>query len=207
MKALEKQDDNVVIRRLHSLLFDSKCERDEAKRNIRAFSGFPAATNLDEKIDKVSKDKVKWTAEIVMIVAAMFGLDDAGERNIIIGRLVRYLANPIVIKEDLTAEKKITAKTPKSTTKSKSTKKKQLKTTVTPAYILFSTGTRDDVKLKYPLGGFAFIANKINELWHGLEPEDKKVRNMNHAASLPHTLISINFSFHKRTYSFFRFIL
>ena len=162
---------------MHSLLFDSKCERDEAKRNIRSFSGFPAATNLDEKIDKVSKDKVKWTAEVVMIVAAMFGLDDAGERTLIIGRLVRYLANPIVIKEDLSAEKKITGKTPKSNTKSKSTKKKQLKNKVTPAYILFSTGIRDDVKLKYPLGTFAFIANKINESWHGLEPEDKKVRN------------------------------
>ena len=176
-KALEKQDDNKVIRRLHDLLFDCKCEKDDVKRNVRSFSGFPAATNLDEKIDKVSKDKVKWTADMVMIIAAMFGLDETGDRNLMISQLVRYLANPTVIKEDLSAEKKNIGKTPKSNTKSKATKKKQMKSEVAPAYILFSTGNRDDVKLKYPLGSFAFVANKINELWHLLDPEDKKVRN------------------------------
>jgi hypothetical protein len=183
-----------VIRRLYSLLFDSKCEKDDIKRNIRSFSGFSAAINLDEKIDKVSKDKVKWTAEIVMSVAAMFGLDDTGERNMIIGRLVRYLANPTVIKEDFSAEKKITGKTPKSNTKSKNTKKKQLKDKVAPAYILFSTGTRDDVKLKYPQGSFAFVANKINEMWHGLEAEDKKVRHMNHTATFHDISVESSFA-------------
>lgn len=146
------------------------------KKNIRAFSGFSEATDLDAKVDTVLREKVKWTADILMKVAAMFGLDDTAERDELISQLVRYLAQPTIIKEDLSAERRKSGKVPKSLTKNRATKKKNLKKKVAPAYILFSTGTRDDVKSKYPHGSFSFVANKINELWHRLDPEDKEVR-------------------------------
>jgi HMG (high mobility group) box len=172
MKAIEKIDpDDQLLRSLCSLLFNVTCKKHDLKKNIRLFNGFSSTTNPQDKIDKLSKNKDKWTDEMLLDICKIFGIDENGDRDVLISRLVSFLMHPTVLKEKVSVERRKSIKS----SKLQGTKRKLSKAKVTSAYVLFSTATRDEVKANHPDGNFAFIAQKINDSWRSLEPDEKQV--------------------------------
>lgn len=172
IKAIDKLDpDDYLLRSLCSLLFNVTCKKNDLKKNIRLFNGFSSDTVPQEKIDKLSKNKDKWTDELLLDTCKVFGIDENGDRDVLISRLVSYLMHPTVLKEKISVERRKSTKGPKV----QGTKRKVSKAKVTSAYVLFSTATRDEVKANNPDGNFAFIAQKINDSWRSLEPDEKQV--------------------------------
>jgi len=68
------------------------------KKTIRAFNGFPAGTDLNGVTDRISGNR-KWTVTVLKDAATLFGLEKGGDRETLIGRLVKYLNKPVTLKE------------------------------------------------------------------------------------------------------------
>lgn len=178
MKGLDKlKVEDVLLHSLCKLLFDISCKKGEMKKNIRSFSGFPSTVSIEEKIKTISKDKKKWTIELLTEALRLFGLEMIGDRDAQIKSLVDYLSHPSILFEEVVNMHPRSEKKSASVTKSKGTKRKVVKSKVTSAYVLFSTATRDEVKEKFPDSSFTFVAEKLNELWKALELSEKQVRN------------------------------
>lgn len=173
MKSIDKLDpDDQLLRSLSSLLFNVTCKKNDLKKNIRLFNGFSSETIPQEKIDKLSKSKDKWTDELLLETCKVFGIDENGDRDVLISRLVSFLMHPTVLKEKVSVERRKSIKS----SKGQGTKRKLSKAKVTSAYVLFSIATRDELKENHPDGNFAFIAQKINDSWRSLEPDEKQVQ-------------------------------
>lgn len=172
MKAIDKLDaDDQLLRSLCNLLFNVTCKKNDLKKNIRLFNGFSSETIPQDKIEKLSKNKDKWTDELLLDACKIFGIVENGDRDELISRLVSYLMCPTVLKEKISVERRKSVKNSKVL----GTKRKVFKSKVTSAYVLFSTATRDEVKANHPDGSFAFIAQKLNDSWRSLEPDEKQV--------------------------------
>ena len=203
MKGLDKlKVEDVLLHMICKLLFDTSCKKSDLKKHIRSFSGFPSTVNIEEKTKTLSKDKKKWTIDLLAEALRLFGLEVNGDRDDLIKKLLDYLSHPAILVEVVPNVHQKSEKQSTTATKSKGTKRKAVRSKVTSAYVLFSTATRDEVKENLPDSSFTFVAEKLNELWKALELSEKQVRNyqltniISQLMPLPHHKYSIHIRSH-----------
>ncbi len=97
--------DHDLMKSLHMLLYKTPGTKINRKKNVRAFNGFPAGTDLNGITAKVIANK-KWTVAALKDASQLCGLEKGGDRETIIGRLVGFLNKPTALKAPVVAKKK-----------------------------------------------------------------------------------------------------
>jgi hypothetical protein len=174
-KELEKvKGDNEVCKALHLLLFNSAGKKLEIKKNLRAFSGFPSEAVRDEKKLKVNEKKKLWTNSTIKAALGFFGLEKGGDRDVLVNRMIEYLAKPVFTKQAKDGSKK---RKSSSKTSKKGGKAKKVKRTVAPsAYILFCKDSRPALREAQPELSMIEQTKALGAMWNALSAEEKEVK-------------------------------
>jgi hypothetical protein len=176
-KELEKlKGDNEVCKALHLLLFNSAGKKLEIKKNLRAFSGFPSEAVRDEKKLKVNEKKKLWTNSNIKAALGLFGLEKSGDRDVLVNRMIEYLAKPVFTKQAKDGSKK--RKASNKTSKKGAKKAKKVKRNVAPsAYILFCKDSRSALRETQPELSMIEQTKALGAMWNALTAEEKEVRS------------------------------
>lgn len=96
----------------------------DTKKNIRKFSGFPADTQKDDLIAKISAKKSIWTLSSLKALADMFNLEKGGSKDNLIERVVTFLMCPSLVEKSDSSQKRprSASKSPKAKRSKKSSK-------------------------------------------------------------------------------------
>lgn len=170
--------DSDVCKALHSLLFGVVGKKLEIKKNLRAFSGLPAGASKEEKKAKILDRKKVWTMSLIKEALGLFGLEKAGDKEVVVTRLVDYIAEPTYTKS---ASAPGSGKKRKSVGKggkksSKRSKKSSEKKKVAPSsYILFCKDSRAALKADQPELSMIEQTKLLGSMWNALDEEAKKV--------------------------------
>jgi hypothetical protein len=171
--------DSETCKALHALLYGSAGRKVEIKKNLRNFSGFPGEVSTAELSAKVSGKKKIWTVAQLKTVLGMLGLEKSGDRELLVTRMVEYLAKPAFTKEARPAGSSSGTKRKKATKSAskKGTKKaKKVKKQVAPsAYILFCKDMRPLLKEQQPDLSMIEQTKEMGLQWNALTAEAKEV--------------------------------
>ncbi|GAB5031893.1 hmg (high mobility group) box domain containing protein [Nannochloropsis oceanica] len=165
-------NDHDLLKSLHMLMYKTPGTKLNRKKTIRAFNGFPAGTDLNGVTDRISGNR-KWTVTVLKDAATLFGLEKGGDRETLIGRLVKYLNKPVTLKEvGSTAgasSKKKSRENPAAMAKKGSDGVKR----TLSSYMLYAKDVRAEVVAEFPALKVTEIGSKIGEKWRGLSEEEK----------------------------------
>lgn len=167
-----RESSSVACKALHSLLFGTSGRKNEIKRNLLLFSGFPAEVSTKEKKLKVLRNKEVWTTTIIEEVLGMLGLETHGDKFDIVDRLIDFLAEPIVGTKTRRRRKRDTKsdkKQIKRLKKAESIKKSH------SAYILYCMDQRATLAEELMLLPFKEQGVLLGTKWKALDEEAKKV--------------------------------
>ena len=184
-KELEKiKADSDVCKALHSIMYNSVGRKAEIKKNLRSFSGFSSEASADERKAKTSEKKKQWTVSVLKSSLGMLGLERSGDRDVLINRLVAYLAAPHFTKDASAAsvgtKRKASGKKTKSgkgkrSKKSASGEKK--KKSAPSAYILYCASQRAALREAQPELSMIEQTKVLGAQWNALDAETKEVRS------------------------------
>lgn len=176
------KSDSAVCQALHWLLFGSKGKKAEVKKNLRGFSGFTTEVSKDDKKVKVKQNKSVWTVSVLKEALGLFGLEKSGDREVLVNRMVEFLAEPAFTKA---ARAPGSGKKRKSAGKagkkgSKRAKKGTAKRKTAPsAYILYCKEQRAALKEEQPELSMIEQTKVLGAKWNALDEDAKKVSHLN----------------------------
>jgi chaperonin cofactor prefoldin len=89
-KELDKlKSDNEVCKALHGIMYGTAGKKNEIKKNLRNFSGFPeSSVSSDDRKTKIAEKKKMWTTALLKSCLGALGLEKGGDREMQVGRLV-----------------------------------------------------------------------------------------------------------------------
>ncbi len=164
--------DSEFIKHMHRLLFGTVSNKQDAKKRIRQFSGFPDGTNREDKIAEVTGKKQHWTIALLKIAVGGFGLEKGGNRDVIIERLIDYLMKPSETKSASSSTGK--RKSSSATTKGKTAKKVKISRPPS-AYQLYVRDHGPVVREANPDIRFGEVSKLVGQQWGALSDGEKEV--------------------------------
>mmetsp|Transcript_24984 Transcript_24984/g.50144 ORF Transcript_24984/g.50144 Transcript_24984/m.50144 type:complete len:289 (+) Transcript_24984:102-968(+) len=164
--------DSDLCKALHQLLFNTAGKKTEIKKNLRSFSGFPSQEVRDDKKLKVLDKKKVWTTTALKGALGMIGLEKGGDREVLVNRLIDYLAEPSSTKKPRDSSKKRKASSKgakKGSKKARSGPKK-----APSAYILYCNSQRAIVRELQPELTMVEQTKTMAASWNALSEKEKE---------------------------------
>lgn len=175
-KLTKLRSDDELVKALHQLMYGTPGKKTETKKNLRAFRGFPAESNLEERVSKLIEKKKIWTVALLKGALDLFGCEKGGDRDALCHRLVHYLASPENLKKVSGSKRKASSSKGGKRKKSKKSKKTKGVSRVS-GFLLFSKASRSVLKEKKPDLSFAEVGTELGRLWKSLSAEEQKEWN------------------------------
>lgn len=170
------KSDEDLVKQLHSLMYGSMGRKANAKHNLREFSGFTRDSDLQEKIEKVTDNKKKWTVALLKEALGLFGLEKGGSREELCKRLVDYLSAPRIVVHNGKRPRSSLGKSPaKKARGTKGGEKKKRRKSSPSAYLLFCNAHRAEAKEENPDAGAKDIMKILAEMWNDASEKEKQV--------------------------------
>lgn len=87
------EDDHDLLKALHIILYKGPGSKATRKKDIKAFNGYPAGTDVGAIKSKVEANK-KWTVSVLKDACLLLGLEKGGDRDALIARIFDFLMKP-----------------------------------------------------------------------------------------------------------------
>ena len=155
-----------VLGFLHTVMWGLSGAQQSRKKQVLAFSGFPAGTNLDDKVESIVS-KRRWNNDILKNALAIMGLPKNGTRLALAQRLVQYLDRPDFLRD-----------VPRSHAPPRFRKRGQIghkaKKASKPvkfisAYMFFTRQERKRIAMEHPDWNFSEIGKELGRRWKDLD--------------------------------------
>lgn len=176
--------DSDIIKSLHMLIYGTPGKKQDSKKNLRNFNGYPDLNNKENRLKKLIENKKKWVLSLLKEALNLFGLPVTGTREELAVKLNDYLHNPEIIKKEGEKKEKISKdssskkrKNPSSKSSSSKQVKEKKKKIPRPesAYNIFLRLNRSIVKENNPTASFGELSSLIGAQWKALEVQEKNV--------------------------------